>query len=149
MRNILFRTYAYYIYITLSKAMENRISSFEMWTYRKMMKMSWKRMKTNKDILKMAGRKQTALVGLVKERKAKYFGHVKRHQNLLKDMLEGRVEGTRPRGKPRINWEENIKSWSGLKLQECTRMAEDIRYTRVEAFQLNIVLLTLNSPSLQ
>ena len=56
-------------------------------------------MKTNKEILHMAGRKQIALVGLVKERKIKYFGHVKRHQSLLKDVLEGRVEGSRPRGR--------------------------------------------------
>ena len=28
-------------------------------------------------------------------------------------------------GDHRINWEENVKNWSGLKLQECTRMAED------------------------
>ena len=39
--------------------------------------------------------------------------------------LEGRVEGSRPKGRPRFNWEENVKNWSGLKLQECTRMAED------------------------
>ena len=71
----------------------------------------------------MAGRKQIALVGLVKEKKVKYFGHVKRHQSL--NVLEGSVEETRPRGRPRINWEENVKNWSGLKLQECTRMAED------------------------
>ena len=51
--------------------------------------------------------------------------HVKRHQNLLKGVLEGRLEGSRPRGRPRINWEENVKNWSGLKLQECTRMAEE------------------------
>ena len=41
---------------TLSKAIENRILSFEMWIYRRMMKVSWKRMKTNKEILQMAGR---------------------------------------------------------------------------------------------
>ena len=34
-------------------------------------------------------------------------------------------QGTRPRVRPRINWEENVKNWIGLKLQECTRMAED------------------------
>ena len=90
-----------------------------------MMKISWKQMKTNKEILHLAGRKQNALVGLVKDTKVKYFGHVKRHQSLLKDVLEGRVEETRPRGRPRINWEENVKNWRGLKLQECTRMAED------------------------
>ena len=40
-------------------------------------------------------------------------------------MLEGRVEGTRPRGKPKISWEENVKSWTELKMQEFTRIAED------------------------
>ena len=45
---------------TISKAMENRITSFEMWIYRRMMKISWKRIKTNKDILHMTGRKQIA-----------------------------------------------------------------------------------------
>ena len=68
-------------------------------------------MKTNKEILYMAGRKQIALVGLVNERKVKYFDHVKRHQSLLENLLEGRVEGSRPRGRPRINWEENVKNW--------------------------------------
>ena len=86
----------------------------------------------------MSGHKQIALVGLVKERKVKYFGHVKRHQSLLKDVLEGRVEGTILRGRPRINWEENIKHWSGLKLQEYTRMAED----RVKWRDVAINLLT-------
>ena len=110
---------------TISKAMENRITSLEMWIYRRMMKISWKRMKTNKEILHMAGGKQIALVKLVKESKIKYFGHIKRHQSLLKDVLKGKVEESRPRGGPRIKWEENVKNWSGLKLQECTRMTED------------------------
>ena len=38
-----------------------------------MMKISWKQMKTNKEILHMVGRKQIILVGLVKDRKVKYF----------------------------------------------------------------------------
>ena len=103
-----------------------KITCIAMWIYRRMMKISWKRMQTNEEILHMAGRKKIALEGFVKERKIKYIGHVKRHQSLLEDVLEGRVEGSRPRGRPRINWEENVKNWSGLKvLQECTRMAED------------------------
>ena len=53
-------------------------------------------------------------------------------------MLEGRVEGTRLRGKPRINWEENFKHWSGLKLQEYTRMAEDRVKWRDVAINLRI-----------
>ena len=51
---------------TISKAMENGITSFEMWIYRRMRKISSKRMKTNKEILHMTGRKQIALIGLVK-----------------------------------------------------------------------------------
>ena len=92
-----------------------------MWIYRRMMKISWKRIKNKNEILHVAGRKQLALVAFFKERNVNKFGHVKRHQTLFKDMLEERVEGTRPRGKPRINWEENVKNWSGLKLHQNDR----------------------------
>ena len=39
-------------------------------------------------------------------------------------------------GDPRINWEDNVKNWSGLKLQECTRMAEDLVKWRDVAINL-------------
>ena len=54
---------------TINKAMENRITSFEMWIYRRMMKISWKRMKTNKEILHMTGRKQIALVLMLRSQR--------------------------------------------------------------------------------
>ena len=44
-----------------------------MWIYRTMMQISWKRMKTIKEVLHMVARKQITLVGLVKDRKVKYF----------------------------------------------------------------------------
>ena len=40
------------------------------------------------------------------------------------------------KGKPRISWEENAKNWTGLKLQECTRMAEDKVKWRDDAINL-------------
>ena len=57
--------------------------------------------------------------------KAEYFGNLKRHHSLQKDLLDGKVEDTKPRGKPGTNWEGNIKIWSGVRLQECTSMAEN------------------------
>ena len=54
----------------------------------------------------MAGLKENTLIGIVKERNARYFDHIKRHHSLLKNVMEGKVEGTRPRRKPRTMGEE-------------------------------------------
>ena len=55
-------------------------------------------------------------MGMVKERKAKYFGHVKRHQSLMRDLLEGKVKGTRLKGKSRTTWEGKgeMRKWSRI-----------------------------------
>ncbi|KAG1667084.1 putative palmitoyltransferase ZDHHC8 [Nymphon striatum] len=49
------------------------------------------------------------LLNIVKERKLKYYGHIKRHQTVQRITLEGKVEGKRSRGKQRLKWEDNIK----------------------------------------
>ena len=56
----------------------------------------------------------------IKSRKLKYFGHVKRHQNSLKSVLEGVIEGRRCRGRhsQRSVWCDNIKGWT----KECDYM---------------------------
>ena len=77
---------------TLNKMMEDKINAFEMWAYRRMGHISWKEKKTNKAVLEKLGMKQD-LLNEVKTRQLKYFGHIKRHDSLLKNILEGRVEG--------------------------------------------------------
>ena len=61
----------------------------------------------------------------IKKRQVKYFGHVKRHNTLIKTILEGKVEGKRARGRQRYKWEDNIKRWTNSSLTECTIKARD------------------------
>ena len=47
------------------------------------------------------------------KRKAKYFGHIIRKDNIQKMLIEGKVEGKRTRGRPRRGWTSDIKEWVG------------------------------------
>ena len=65
--------------------MEAKIEALEMWSYRRMMRISWKEMKSNAEVLKMIGLKNTELG--IKKKKLAYYGHVRRHHSLQKLVL--------------------------------------------------------------
>lgn len=52
-------------------------------------------------------------IGVVKSRKAAYFGHIVRHNNTQRAVLMGKMNGRRPRGRRRLDWMRNIKVWTG------------------------------------
>ena len=109
---------------TLTNAMEDKIEAFEMWCLRKMGAISYKDRVTNEDVLKKL-KTQRNLLKTVKQRKLRYFGHVKRQNGFLKQTLEGKIQGTRPRGRPRTTWVDNIQSWTGKSKAECTQACKD------------------------
>jgi len=55
----------------------------------------------------------------------KYFGHVVRAENLAADILRGRINGNRSRGRPKRRWSDDVKDWTGLSIQECITLAKD------------------------
>ena len=64
-------------------------------------------------------------------RKLKWFGHAARHYNTLSHtVLQGMVEGVRPRGWPKTNWTNNITSWTSLTIEQCNIRAQDRCYWR-------------------
>ena len=109
---------------TLSKVLMDRIEACEMWFLRRMGKISYKDRITNEEVLKRLNTKRT-LLDTIKSRKMRFFGHTKRHESIMKNIVEGKLEGTRPKGRPRAQWTDNIKKWSGLSLTTCSRLAED------------------------
>ena len=109
---------------TLNKQLEDRIGAFEMWVYRRIGRTSWKEKKTNKEVLITLNMKKE-LLREIKIRQIKYFGHIKRHDTLLKTLLEGKIEGKRARGRQRYKWESNITRWTGYSLAECTTKTRD------------------------
>jgi len=64
---------------------------------------------------------------IVKEMKLAYYGHIlrKKWDCLEKELIQGTTPGSRTRGRPKMTWIDNIKSWTGLSLTELTRKVED------------------------
>ena len=67
------------------------------------------------------------LLDTVKAKKLEYYGHTMRKQGsyLEKEIMQGTMPGARRRGRPRIAWMDNIKTWTELPVEESIRMTED------------------------
>ena len=89
-----------------------------------MLRISWTAHKTNKEVLDIIGTK-TSLIQTIKQRKLAYFGHISRRDGLQRSLLEGKINGKRGRGRPKMNWIDNIKEWTGLTYYECVRISGD------------------------
>ena len=111
---------------TLKKADEARIEAFEMWCIRRILRISYRDHRTNEWCLKQMGTKR-CLLNAVKARKLRYYGHVQRqHDSLEKNILEGRLDGKRSRGRQRIWWADNIKAWAGQPtMRRCREIAAE------------------------
>ncbi|GFR99910.1 eukaryotic translation initiation factor 3 subunit F [Elysia marginata] len=86
-----------------------------MWCYMRLLKVPWTEKKTNKEIIQMADVSERLLQQLMKQ-KLGYAGHIMRGSPgpLLQLSLEGKIEGKRGQGRPRRNWMDDVKEWSGL-----------------------------------
>ena len=65
------------------------------------------------------------LLTTVKKRKLRWYGHKTRSTGLAKIILQGTVQGGRRRGRQKKRWEDNVTEWTGLKLGEALRKAEN------------------------
>ena len=91
--------------------------------YRKILRISWTKRKTNASVLGQLGVKAPQLLNLINNQKLSYFGHIKRHNTLEKLILEGTCEGRRGRGRPRRRWTQDIGEWMGVSTVEAGRQA--------------------------
>ena len=72
----------------LTSSLFKKIAAFEMWIYRKMMRVSWTERVTNNSVLERANAERK-LVSTIQTRKLKYFGHTIRQNNIQRVLLEG------------------------------------------------------------
>ena len=94
-------------------------SAFEMWIYRRISRTPWTEKVTNQHVLQKINIKNTELVQMIRTRKAKFYGHVRRHNSLQRVILEGKVEGKRGRGRKRTSWTDYIRTHLGLPINTC------------------------------
>ena len=98
---------------TLRKEEERRIAEFEMWVWRRMLRVSWTDRRTNVWVREKAGvTNEKDLLTIVKERKVAKLCHWKRRPNsLVICVLEGEMPGKTRVGRPKTKWIDNIKAW--------------------------------------
>ncbi|GFR60175.1 endonuclease-reverse transcriptase [Elysia marginata] len=94
-----------------------------MWTYRRILRISWKEKTTNKEVLKTMNLNSTKLLRSIKKKKLSYFGHTKRHESLQKLALEGKVDSSRGRGRRRKSWTTNIAEMTNMRVNAAARAA--------------------------
>ena len=106
---------------TLRKEEIDRLEAFEMWLWRRMERVSWVDKVTNVRMLEEIDEKRSLIESIVK-RKKNWAGHVLRGEGLLKLVIEGRIEGKRTVGRPRMGMLDDLKEGSYEKMK---RRADD------------------------
>lgn len=103
-----------------------RLEAFEMWIYRRLLKIPWTDHVRNEEVLGRLN-KERELLANIKKRKTAYLGHVMRSSRakLLKLIIEGKVEGRRGLGRRKHSWLKNLRDWTGLNSHELFRAAQD------------------------
>ena len=103
----------------------DRLRSFEMKCYRKILKIVWTDKITNQEVRNRLQIQNSYLIAQYVKLKLSYFGHVKRHDTIEKTVLEGKLEGKRSRGKPRRGWADDISHWLGMSIASAGMLAQD------------------------
>ena len=110
---------------TIKKTEHQRIDAFELWCWRRLLRVPWTARRWNQSILK-AINPGYSLEGLMLKLKLQYFGHMMpRADSLEKTLLLGKIEGRRRRGRQRTRWLDGITdSMSLSKLLELAKHRE-------------------------